>query len=162
MSDIDPTQRGFVSYIDKSREYYLAKGYGNPYRWASNPDAPFTPLSKPLSESRVALFTTASRTSENWKVREVYTAPTQPPPEALYTRHLSWHKKATHTDDVETFLPIQRLTEYAAAGRISSLAPRFYGVPTDYSAGKTVQEFAPAALDFCQEDEVDIALLVAL
>ena len=30
MSDIDPTQRGFVSYIDKSREYYLAKGYGKP------------------------------------------------------------------------------------------------------------------------------------
>ena len=41
MSDFDPTQRGFVSYIDKSREFYLAKGYGNPYRWASNPDAPF-------------------------------------------------------------------------------------------------------------------------
>ena len=61
MSDIDPTQRGFVSYIDKSREFYLAKGYGNPYRWASNPDAPFTPLAKPLAESRVALVTTAAR-----------------------------------------------------------------------------------------------------
>ena len=57
MSDFDPTQRGFVSYIDKSREFYLAKGYGNPYRWASNPDAPFTPLTKPLAESRVALVT---------------------------------------------------------------------------------------------------------
>ena len=28
--------RIFVSYIDKSREYYLAQGFTNPYRWASH------------------------------------------------------------------------------------------------------------------------------
>ena len=162
MSDFDPTQRGFVSYIDKSREYYLAKGYGNPYRWASNTDAPFTPLTKPLGESRVALVTTAALDLRGGRKRSRYAATTRPAPEALYTRHLSWHKTATHTDDVETFLPVRRLTEYVAEGRLDSLSPRFYGVPTAYSARQTVHEDAPAVLDFCREDGVDIALLVAL
>ena len=31
----------FVSYIDRSREYYAAQGYPMPYRWAENDDAPF-------------------------------------------------------------------------------------------------------------------------
>ncbi len=162
MSDFDPTQRGFVSYIDKSREFYLAKGYGNPYRWASNPDAPFTPLTKPLSESRVALVTTAALDLHGGRKRGLYAAPAQPAPEALYTHHLSWHKTATHTDDVETFLPVRRLNEYVAEGRLGSLSPRFYGVPTVYSARRTVHEDAPAVLDFCREDGGDIALLVAL
>ena len=161
MREFDQAHRIVVSYIDKSREYYLARGHANPYRWASHADAPFAPLAKPLSQSRVALMTTASRT-ENWKLREVSATPTAPPPEALYTDHLFWHKKATHTNDVESFVPIRRLEEYAAQGRIGSLGPRFYGMPTDYSLRRTVDEFAPAALDLCRTDEVDVALLVAL
>ena len=140
----------------------LAKGYGNPYRWASNPDAPFTPLTKPLNESRVALVTTAALDSHGGRERGRYAASSRPAPEALYTRHLSWHKTATHTDDVETFLPVRRVNEYIAEGRLGSLSPRFYGVPTVYSARQTVHEDAPAVLDFCREDGVDIALLVAL
>lgn len=46
---VDPTLRTFVSYIDKSREYYLARGYGNPYRWVHFADVPFTPLARPLA-----------------------------------------------------------------------------------------------------------------
>ncbi len=94
--------------------------------------------------------------------RSLYAAATRPVPAALYTRHLSWHKTATHTDDVETFLPVRRLNEYGAEGRLGSLSPRFYGVPTVYSVRQTVHEDAPAVLDFCREDGVDIALLVAL
>lgn len=162
MSDFDPTRRGFVSYIDKSREYYLAKGYANPYRWASFPDTPFQPLPKALSESRLAVVTTAALSAEDCRSRDVYAAPTEPPPEALYTRHLSWHKQATHTDDVETFLPVRRLAEYAADGRIGSVSARFYGVRTDYSARRTMHEFAPALRELCRADGVDAALLVAL
>ncbi len=56
----DPAYRVFVSYIDKSREFYGAQGFERPYRWARNEDAPFTPLAKPLSESRLALVTTTT------------------------------------------------------------------------------------------------------
>ena len=162
MSELDTSNRIFVSYIDKSREYYLARGYGNPYRWAHHEDAPFAPLAKPLSESRVALISTAALPGEHQSLMEVYAAPTAPPPAALFTDHRAWHKQATHTRDVESFLPIRRLEQFAAAGRIGSPSPRFYGVPTDYSQRRTVHEYAPAVLDLCRADAVDVALLVPL
>jgi hypothetical protein len=80
----------------------------------------------------------------------------------MYTDHRSWDKKATHTRDVESFLPIRRIAELAAEGRIGTLAPRFYGVPTDFSQRRTIDEHAPAALDLCRSDSVDVVLLVPL
>ena len=162
MTEFDTSRRIFVSYIDKSREYYLARGYGNPYRWAHNENAPFAPLAKPLSQSRVALVSTAALTREGGDLKEVYCASTEPPPVALYTDHRSWDKKATHTRDVESFLPIRRVAEFAAVGRIGGLSPHFYGVPTDFSQRRTVDKYAPAVLDLCRADAVDVALLVPL
>jgi len=162
MTEFDSSRRIFVSYIDKSREYYLARGYGNPYRWAHNENAPFAPLAKPLSQSRVALVSTAALTRERGSVMEVYGAPTEPLPVALYTDHRSWDKKATHTRDVESFLPIRRVAEFAAVGRIGDVSPRFYGVPTDFSQRRTVVTYAPAILDLCRADAVDVALLIPL
>jgi hypothetical protein len=80
----------------------------------------------------------------------------------MFTADLSWDKDATHTDDVETFLPLNRLAEYAVAGRIGSASPRFYGVPTDYSQGRTSLRDAPQILAWCREDGVDAILLSAL
>ena len=48
-----------VRYIDKTREYYLAEGYEKPYHWAHFDEVPFTPLIKPLAESRIALASTS-------------------------------------------------------------------------------------------------------
>ena len=48
-----------VKYIDRTRDYYLSQGYKKPYQWAHFDDVPFTPLSKPLSESRVTLVSTS-------------------------------------------------------------------------------------------------------
>ena len=50
-----------IPYIDRTTSYYLALGYGNPYRWARNDDVPFTPLARPLASTRLALVTGASR-----------------------------------------------------------------------------------------------------
>ena len=52
----------FVRYIDKTRAYYRSQGYDKSYRWAHNESAPFTPLKKPLSQSRVTLISTAGFT----------------------------------------------------------------------------------------------------
>ncbi|MBU1744519.1 MAG: hypothetical protein KJ649_06460, partial [Proteobacteria bacterium] len=75
---------------------------------------------------------------------------------------LSWDKKATHTDDVDSFLPVNCLTEQAAGGRIGSASPRFYGVPTDYSQNRTSNDAAPRILGWCREDGLDAVLLSAL
>ncbi|MBT6428889.1 MAG: glycine reductase, partial [Rhodospirillaceae bacterium] len=49
-----------VPYMQRLRDYYLALGYGNPYRWAQYTDVPFTKLAKPLSETKVGLVVTSA------------------------------------------------------------------------------------------------------
>ena len=49
-----------VPYMQRLRDYYLALGYGNPYRWAQYTEVPFTPLAKPLNKSKVGLVVTAA------------------------------------------------------------------------------------------------------
>jgi hypothetical protein len=92
----------------------------------------------------------------------LYAEPANPPPQRLFTDDLSWDKKATHTEDVDSFMPVNRLAESAANGRIGSVSPRFYGVPTEYSQGRTLERSAPQVLEWCLEDGVDAALLSAL
>jgi len=160
--------RSYVSYMDRSREYYAAQGYAQPYSWAHHDDVPFTPLKKPLSECRVGCVTTAGKMDAEAgrqgrrKIRELYAMASDPSPKRMFTADLFWDKGATHTDDVESFLPLNRLAEYAAGGRIGSVSPRFYGAPTDYSQGKTSLKDAPQILAWCREDGVDAMLLSAL
>jgi D-proline reductase (dithiol) PrdB len=159
--------RSYVSYIDRSREYYAAQGYTRPYAWAYHDDVPFTPLKKPLAECRVGLVTTAGRPQAGGpgfllSVRELYAEPAEPAPTRLFTDDLFWDKEATHTDDVDSFLPVTRLAEYAAGRRIASASPRFYGVPTDYSQGRTIENAAPRILEWCREDRLDAVFLAGL
>jgi hypothetical protein len=162
------SHRSFVSYIDRSREYYAAQGYERPYAWPHYEDVPFTPLKKPLAECRVGLVTTAGRPQgagmigDLLSVRELYAEPAEPAPTRMFTGDLFWDKEATHTDDVDSFLPINRLAEYAASHRIGSASPRFYGVPTDYSQGRTIGQAAPRILEWCREDSLDAVLLAGL
>ena len=162
-------ERIFVSYIDKSRDFYRAQGYETPYRWAHFDDTPFTPLARPLAESRVGLITTTTLIEgdeepdpEDRPPKAVFAAPMQPPPERMYTQDLSWDKDATHTDDLDSYLPIRQLDELRDAGRIGSLSPRFYGVPTEYSQRRTIERDAPEVLARCREDGVEVALLVPI
>ena len=162
MNDFGPTHRKAISYIDKSREYYLHEGFANPYRWATHDEAPFAPLTKPLAQCRVGLITTAILKAEDDEEKRPYTAPTQPIPDSLYTNHLRWHKKETHTRDLDSYLPITHLRAAAKSGRIGSLSPHFYGVPRHFSQRLTKQEHAPRILEFCQADQVDVAFLIPL
>lgn len=167
--DAPTTHRTFVSYIDRTREFYAAQGYERPYRWARHDDAPFASLAKPLAESRVTLVTTASPLVER-NAREgvlrggkaVWSAGTGETPKRLYTDDLAWDKESTHTDDVDSFLPLTHLRAAAEKKRIGALAPRFHGVPTDYSQRRTIEQDAPEVLARCREDAADVALLVPL
>ena len=169
MSGDRDAYRAFVSYIDRTRDFYLAQGYGKPYRWARFEDAPFAPLGRPLREARATLVTTASPWRDQ-EVRdgvlrgdkEVWSGPMVSPPDRLFTDDLAWDKGATHTNDVESFLPIRALRAHERAGRIGRVAARFHGVPTDYSQRRTIEEDAPEILRRCREDAVDVALLVPL
>jgi hypothetical protein len=169
MSNSPTTHRSFVSYIDRTRHFYKAQGYEKPYRWAHHADVPFAKLAKPLSKSRVAIVTTASpfvsvdeQEGGLRAAKSVWSGETQTTPDRLYTDDLAWDKESTHTNDVESFLPLEALRSLQREGRIQSITRRFHGVPTDYSQRRTVEQDAPEIVARCVEDGADIALLVPL
>ena len=49
-----------VAYIQRTRDWYLALGYDNPYRWAAFDDVPFKRTDRPLAEMRIGIVTTAA------------------------------------------------------------------------------------------------------
>jgi D-proline reductase (dithiol) PrdB len=161
---------GFVRYIDRTRQYYLAEGYEKPYEWAHFEDVPFTRPRKALADSRVGLVTTSdiavlSETGERQHhdaatlVGNVYSIPFDVAPDRLYSRSEHYDRYATTLDDVNAYCPVTRLRELAAEHRIGSVAPRFHGVYTSYSKRVTMERDASEVLKRCREDGVDVVLL---
>lgn len=153
------THRRAVSYIDKSRNFYAAHGYDQPYQWASYQSVPFQ-SPPPLASARVGVVTTAFPVDLEFP-KKAYCQASDPVPRSMFTKDLSWDKAATHTDDVGSFLPLSALNTLAAAGRIGSDSDRFYGAPTDYSTRRTKAD-ADQILAWAREDDVDIMLLVPI
>ena len=83
-------------------------------------------------------------------------------PARLNTAYLAWDKESTHTDDRGSYLPIEVVSALAAEGVIGGLAPRFHGVPTDYSQRRTSGQDAPQVLARLRDDGADAALLCPL
>tara|TARA_R110002096_G_scaffold256123_1_gene449385 strand:+ start:495 stop:983 length:489 start_codon:yes stop_codon:yes gene_type:complete len=154
-----------VPYMERTRHYYRALGYGKDYVWARNEETPFMRLTKPLSDCTVALITTAGppglSNRDGRGRKHVWSGSIANPPQAFDT-DLAWDKEATHTDDRETFLPIDALQRLVSEGVVGGLAERFHGAPTDYSHRKTTEHDAPALLRRIKEDKADIAVLSAL
>jgi hypothetical protein len=157
--------------MERTREYYQTLGF-SPYRWAHFTDAPFAPLNTPLSRARVALITTAApfqpeagdqgptaAYNAGAKFYTVYSAPVDRVPD-LRISHVGYDRANTVPDDLDAYVPLARLREAAAAGRIGGLTPRFHGAPTNRSHRVTMETDAPELLRRCREDGADAAVLV--
>lgn len=160
-----------IRYMERTREYYGTLGYPA-YEWASHDDVPFTPLNKPLNQSRLALITTAAPYRAELgdqgpgaaynaaaKFFQVFTTPALPPPD-LRISHLGYDRKHTTAEDPNSWLPVARLEEAVVAGTISELTEDVIGVPTNRSQRVTSDTDAPAALKACHDLGADVALLV--
>lgn len=161
-----------IRYMERTRNYYVALGYTNPYRWAHFTDVPFTPLRKRLAQSRVALISTAAPYQPEAgdqgpgapynaaaKFYQVYSAPTDPIPDVRIS-HVGYDRAHTTAEDMNSYFPLARLRDAAAAGRIGSVAPRFHGAPTNRSQRVTIETNGAQILDRCREDAADVAILV--
>jgi hypothetical protein len=152
-----------VPYMERTRDYYRAQGYTTDYQWAQNDETPFCKPTKPISECRVGIVTTAMPNTEIARTnRKVYSTLVSPIPESMYTEDLSWHQTVTHTNDVNSFIPLEQLMVIEDEGGIGSLATRFHSVPTEYSQRNTIENDAPEILEKLREDEVDVAILIPL
>ena len=152
-----------VQYMSRTRAYYRALGYQQDYVWATQPEVAFAPVTKAASELTLALVTTANPL--DWiegQPKQVWSGSTAAPPQALNTSDLAWDKDNTHTDDVESFLPIKAAQRLVDAGGLGALTSRYYGLPSEYSQAKTQQQDVPQLLPMLREDGADAVLLIPL
>lgn len=160
----------YVRYIDRTRVYYAGQGYTKPFDWAHFDEVPFTPLDKPLAECRVATVSTADvyvagddgTKPHNAFTGDVYSLPSDTPVARLVSTMEHYDQHATHMDDIDSFLPLTRLAELAAAGPIGGVTARSHGVFTSYSKRKTLTVDGPEILKRCREDGADVALLTPI
>jgi hypothetical protein len=161
-----------IGYMARTRAYYAAIGYTTPYRWAHFVDAPFQPLRKPLSRSRVAIITTAAPFDPSKgdqgpgapyngsaKFYQVYAHDVAKPYD-LRISHIAYDRVHTTATDSNSWFPLPQLQRAASAGRIGEVAPRFFGAPTNRSHRVTLETDAPELLARCRADGVDAAVLV--
>ncbi len=160
-----------ISYMARTRAYYLALGYNNPYEWAHFDEVPFTRLAQPLADSRITLITTAApyqadkgpqgpRAPYNAgpKFYQVYSGDTSVDHD-VRVAHVAIDRKHTHMEDLNSWFPLPVMRQLAQEG-LFQLAPRFHGVPTNRSQRHTLGVDVPALIARCQADGVDAAVLV--
>lgn len=161
-----------VSYMQRTRDYYLAIGYDTPYRWAHNVVAPFQPLTKPLAQSRVAIVTTAARFDPakgdqgpgaayngSAKFYQVYDGDSAKQHD-LRISHIAYDRAHTTATDMNTWFPLAQFHRLVGEGRIGAVAPRFFGAPTNRSHRVTIDTDAPDILARCKADGIDAVVLV--
>ena len=141
------------------------------YRWRRIDPVPWSPLRKPLSESRVAIVTTAGfvtreQTPFDGSVRGGDTSfrviPSETDPRELIEAHRS--ESFDHSglqSDPNLAFPLDRFRELERDGVIGSIAPRHLSFMGSITApGRLVRDSAPAAAQLLVDDAVDAALLV--
>jgi glycine/sarcosine/betaine reductase selenoprotein B len=160
-----------IPYMQRTRDYYLRLGFA-PYRWAHWAEVPFTPLPRPLAQTRLALITTAAPFqpeagdqgpgapyNAGAKFYRVYSDSTDAVPD-LRISHVGYDRVHTTAEDPNTWFPLSQLRALVKRGRIGALTPRFHGAPTNRSQRVTMETDAPELLRRCWEDGAEAALLV--
>jgi len=167
-----PAHDAPVGYMQRTRAYYQALGYGEPYQWAHYDEVPFQRLAKPLSSCRVAIVTTAAPYQPGRgdqgpgapynaaaKFYSVYSGDTASDPD-LRISHVAIDRMHTTAEDIGSYFPLAQLRRCAAAGRIGELAPRFHGLPTNRSHRATLEVDCREVVARCAADGVDAVVLV--
>lgn len=160
-----------VRYLQRTHDWYLALGYGNPYRWAHFEDVPFTPVRKPLPECVLTLVTTAAPYQPDKgpqgagapynaaaKFYVPYTGDTALDHDVRIA-HVAVDRRHANMEDANCWFPLPLMRRWAAEGRFR-LAPRFHGAPTNRSQRHTIETDAPQIVQRCLDDGVDAAVLV--
>ena len=141
---------------------------------SSHAQIPWAPVEKPLSESKVALLSTAGlsmKGDEPFDMEMERKRPTRGDPSwrRLRADATSQTIEATHLHidtgyierDLNVALPVDRLRELVAAGEVGAIADSHYSI-MGYQGSDTrtlEQESAPAIAEAMKSEEVDLALL---
>jgi len=161
----DP-QSAPIRYIDRTRAQYESLGFA-PYSWATNTDpSPWTPVAEPLSQSRLGMIATGGiyrvgQTAFTHHDDTTFRAiPSGCPSGELRATHFAYDLTDARSD-INVVFPIDPLRFLADSGVIGELAPSFFtcmgGI---YSQRRVRDELAPALVERCHADDIDLVLLV--
>ncbi|MCL5044644.1 MAG: glycine/betaine/sarcosine/D-proline family reductase selenoprotein B [Deltaproteobacteria bacterium] len=151
-----------VAYIPRTRELYKAFA---PYRWVVNHDVPWTPLKKPLSESRLALACSGGILYRDQpRFHREDTSYRRVPKDASRAELTVWHF-GYRTEDVRRdpncVFPLERMRELEAEGLIGELMdPALSFMGGVYSARRVRTELGPALIEEVRAGGADALLLV--
>jgi D-proline reductase (dithiol) PrdB len=161
---------------------WQARAYDGPGSWTYD-DGPFTPLPKPVSDSRLALLTSsghfvegddpeplgvknmtqeeaAARIGEFLKIApQLSSIPLDTPRERLRVRHGGYDIRGSQADP-NVSLPIERLRELVKEGVIGALAPQAYSFVGATAQTPLLKESGPQWVEMLRQQQVDAALLV--
>jgi D-proline reductase (dithiol) PrdB len=154
-----------IDYIPRTRELYSPLP---PYRWTDNraKEVPWTPLTKPLEECRVALVGSggihlAMQPPFHFKDDASYRLiPTDTPVSELRIAHFGYPTGDADSDPNCVF-PLDALRGLAADGTIRELAPEaitFMG--GIYSQRRVLEELVPPVVEKIKQLNVDLCYLV--
>ena len=157
-----------MNYISNLDASYQAQGFP-PYKWLEFSSSPFTPLRKPLSQSRLALISSAGIFREDqepfdpWAVNGLGFRLI--PIETAYKKLRLAHNYFDHRDalkDLNCVFPVERLKELAVQGLIKDLAPNAItlGMGRLFKRTALQTETTPKIIKALQEQKADIVLLV--
>ncbi len=155
-----------VPYIERTLTKYDALGYEE-YRWLeSDAPPPWTPLRKPISESRLGLIATGGiysvgQTAFTFRDDVTYrTIPTDVATEELRATHFAYDLTDARSD-INCVFPIDTLRGLVTGGAVGELAGSFYtcmgGI---YSRRRVREDVVPPLIERCLAEEVDVVLLV--
>ncbi len=155
-----------VDYIERTTALYDSLGYPS-YRWTKVEDPPpWSEVTRPLENSRIGLIASGGIYVEgqiafhfkddlSFRVIDKETQNSQ-----LRTTHFAYDLTDSRIDPNVVF-PLETLRKLVSKGFLGELAQNAYtfmgGI---YSARSVKETLAPALADRCEEDQVDLVLLV--
>lgn len=161
-----------LPYMQRTREYYLALGYDNPYQWAQYEHVPFVVPKKPLSRLKIAIVTTAApyqpdkgeqgpgaAYNAEAKFYTPYRMAIDPFPD-LRISHIAIDRDHTTASDSASYFPLKALQRAADEGFIGSVLPYFYGLPTNRSQKTTTEKDAKMLMQWAEQDKPDAIIAV--
>ena len=150
---------------------FTLRAFMKAYRWRRIEPVPWAPLRKPLSESRVALVSTAGMVMPDQEpfddtVKGGDSSFRVIPAGADVSSLIETHRSESFDhagiqQDANLGFPLDRMRELVTQGVIGELAPRHLSFMGSITApGRLMRDKAPEAARILVEDEVDVALLV--
>ena len=158
-----------TEYMRQTRESYEKLGF-EPYQWFHADEEPhFTPLIKPLSESKLGLISTAG-TYVHGQIAYFYKDDTSvraiganTPVSDIRFSHIMENYLVEARQDPCTVFPLEALWQLESEGSIGELAKNYFSCMGGiYSKNRVMAELLPNLEKVIANEELDLLLLIPL